>query len=132
MLVVEQNANLALEIANRAYVLEAGVIALSGSADQLRNDDGTQGVPSTRGESVAKAEVGCDEHPGVRLGRSFAGPPSSDDRNAACRSRPGRARRRAVRHLGIAMDGIKLYWIRFLDALANGFIYGAVALWRWC
>jgi len=28
----------------------------------------------------------------------------------------------------IAMDGLKLYWIRFLDALANGFIYGAVAL----
>ena len=28
----------------------------------------------------------------------------------------------------IAMDGAKLYWIRFLDALANGFIYGAVAL----
>lgn len=28
----------------------------------------------------------------------------------------------------IAMDGIKLFWIRFLDALANGFIYGAVAL----
>ena len=28
----------------------------------------------------------------------------------------------------IAADGIKLYWIRFLDALANGFIYGAVAL----
>ena len=28
----------------------------------------------------------------------------------------------------IAADGLKLYWIRFLDALANGFIYGAVAL----
>lgn len=28
----------------------------------------------------------------------------------------------------IAMDGLKLFWIRFLDALANGFIYGAVAL----
>jgi len=28
----------------------------------------------------------------------------------------------------IAMDGAKLFWIRFLDALANGFIYGAVAL----
>lgn len=28
----------------------------------------------------------------------------------------------------IAMDGLQLFWIRFLDALANGFIYGAVAL----
>ena len=39
MLVVEQNANLALDIADRAYVLEAGEIALSGTADDLRNDD---------------------------------------------------------------------------------------------
>ena len=28
----------------------------------------------------------------------------------------------------VAMDGIKLYWQRFLDGLANGFIYAAVAL----
>ena len=39
MLVVEQNANLAFEIADRAYVLEVGEIALSGTADQLRSDD---------------------------------------------------------------------------------------------
>jgi branched-chain amino acid transport system ATP-binding protein len=39
MLIVEQNANLALGIANRAYVLEAGEIVLSGSADELRHDD---------------------------------------------------------------------------------------------
>ncbi len=39
MLVVEQNANLAFEIAHRAYVLEAGQIALSGTADELRSDD---------------------------------------------------------------------------------------------
>jgi branched-chain amino acid transport system ATP-binding protein len=39
MLVVEQNANLALDIAHRAYVLEAGQIALSGTSDELRNDD---------------------------------------------------------------------------------------------
>ncbi len=39
MLVVEQNANLAFEIADRAYVLEAGRIALSGTAEELRNDD---------------------------------------------------------------------------------------------
>ena len=39
MLVVEQNASLAFSIANRAYVLEAGQIALSGSAEELKNDD---------------------------------------------------------------------------------------------
>jgi branched-chain amino acid transport system ATP-binding protein len=39
MLVVEQNANLALNIAHRAYVLEAGETVLSGTADELRNDD---------------------------------------------------------------------------------------------
>jgi branched-chain amino acid transport system ATP-binding protein len=39
MLVVEQNANLALDVAHRAYVLEAGEIALSGTADELKHDD---------------------------------------------------------------------------------------------
>jgi branched-chain amino acid transport system ATP-binding protein len=39
MLVVEQNASLAFSIADRAYVLEAGRIVLSGTADELRNDD---------------------------------------------------------------------------------------------
>ncbi len=39
MLVVEQNANLALAIADRAYVLEAGETVLTGSADELRHDD---------------------------------------------------------------------------------------------
>jgi branched-chain amino acid transport system ATP-binding protein len=39
MLVVEQNANLAFGLADRAYVLEAGQIALSGSAAELREDD---------------------------------------------------------------------------------------------
>ena len=39
MFVVEQNANLALSIASRAYVLEAGEIVLSGTADDLADDD---------------------------------------------------------------------------------------------
>ena len=40
VLVVEQNANLAMEIAHRAYVLETGTIALSGDAETIRNDEG--------------------------------------------------------------------------------------------
>ena len=39
MLLVEQNAKKALSIADRAYVLETGKIALSGDADELMNDD---------------------------------------------------------------------------------------------
>jgi len=47
MLVVEQNANLALDIAARGYVLEAGAVATSGTAEALRDD-----------ESVRKAYLG--------------------------------------------------------------------------
>jgi branched-chain amino acid transport system ATP-binding protein len=39
MLVVEQNAQLALGIANRGYVLESGTIAIQGEAKALMNDD---------------------------------------------------------------------------------------------
>ncbi len=39
MLVVEQNAQLALGIASRGYVLESGEIVHSGSAEALKNDD---------------------------------------------------------------------------------------------
>ncbi|HSB86319.1 MAG TPA: ABC transporter ATP-binding protein [Ilumatobacteraceae bacterium] len=39
MFIVEQNANLALDIADRAYVIEAGHIVLSGKADELREND---------------------------------------------------------------------------------------------
>jgi branched-chain amino acid transport system ATP-binding protein len=39
MLIVEQNAGLALEIAQRGYVLETGTIVVSGSADELANND---------------------------------------------------------------------------------------------
>jgi branched-chain amino acid transport system ATP-binding protein len=39
ILVVEQNATLALGIATRGYVLEAGTIAVEGAADQLIHDD---------------------------------------------------------------------------------------------
>ena len=39
ILLVEQNAQMALSIANRAYVLETGRITMSGSAQDLMNDD---------------------------------------------------------------------------------------------
>lgn len=39
MLLVEQNAKKALEVADRAYVLETGKIVLSGDAKDLMNDD---------------------------------------------------------------------------------------------
>ena len=47
VLLVEQNADLALGFAGRAYVLEAGTIALSGAAADLKGD-----------ESVRKAYLG--------------------------------------------------------------------------
>ena len=42
MLVVEQNANLALDLATYGYVLEAGQIVLEGSADKLKSDSAVQ------------------------------------------------------------------------------------------
>jgi len=47
MLLVEQNASLALDLADYAYLLETGRVALSGSADEIKND-----------ESVRKAYLG--------------------------------------------------------------------------
>ena len=47
LLVVEQNANLALSIAERGYVLEAGLIVAQGTAAELQAD-----------ESVRKAYLG--------------------------------------------------------------------------
>ncbi len=40
ILLVEQNAHMALSIAHRAYVLETGAVTLSGSAPSLRDDPG--------------------------------------------------------------------------------------------
>ncbi len=39
ILLVEQNAHMALTIANRAYVIETGKVVLSGSAQELRESD---------------------------------------------------------------------------------------------
>jgi branched-chain amino acid transport system ATP-binding protein len=42
VLVVEQNANLALESSGRAYVLEVGSVAIEGSSDELRRHEGVR------------------------------------------------------------------------------------------
>ena len=47
VLLVEQNANLAIEIADRVYVLETGTFAASGAAAEMRDD-----------ESIRKAYLG--------------------------------------------------------------------------
>ena len=39
IILVEQNATLALELANAAYVLETGKVAMEGDANKLKNDD---------------------------------------------------------------------------------------------
>jgi branched-chain amino acid transport system ATP-binding protein len=47
ILLVEQNANLALQVAHRAYIMTTGLITLAGTASELMND-----------ESVRKAYLG--------------------------------------------------------------------------
>ena len=42
MLLVEQNAALALSIANQAYLIETGEIVMSGSAAQIAKDEGVR------------------------------------------------------------------------------------------
>jgi branched-chain amino acid transport system ATP-binding protein len=42
VLVVEQNATIALEISKRAYVLEVGRVAVEGSSDELRRHEGVR------------------------------------------------------------------------------------------
>ena len=39
LLLVEQNAHMALKVSNRGYVLETGNIVLQGSADELKNNE---------------------------------------------------------------------------------------------
>ena len=39
ILLVEQNAQMALSVANRAYVMETGRITMEGDAHRLMNDD---------------------------------------------------------------------------------------------
>jgi branched-chain amino acid transport system ATP-binding protein len=51
VLLVEQNANMALQVANRGYVLETGAIALEGTATQLREDPRIKAIYLGEGEA---------------------------------------------------------------------------------
>jgi branched-chain amino acid transport system ATP-binding protein len=42
VLVVEQNANIALDVSRRAYVLEVGRVAVEGSSEELRRHEGVR------------------------------------------------------------------------------------------
>jgi branched-chain amino acid transport system ATP-binding protein len=42
MLLVEQNASIALRVADQAYLLETGRVVISGSAEAIRNDEGVR------------------------------------------------------------------------------------------
>jgi branched-chain amino acid transport system ATP-binding protein len=42
ILLVEQNALVALEVADRGYVLQTGTVALAGTAQSLREDEGVR------------------------------------------------------------------------------------------
>lgn len=44
MLLVEQNANIALNLANQAYLLETGHVVMSGESEVLRNDENVRKV----------------------------------------------------------------------------------------
>ena len=39
ILLVEQNAAMALDLADRAYLIETGRVVLSGSADEIKRND---------------------------------------------------------------------------------------------
>jgi branched-chain amino acid transport system ATP-binding protein len=42
ILLVEQNANFALDVSKRAYVLETGKVAMTGDSDTLRTNPDVQ------------------------------------------------------------------------------------------
>jgi branched-chain amino acid transport system ATP-binding protein len=56
VLLIEQNANLALRLADRAYVMETGRIAMAGSAAQLLADEHVR--RSYLGAKTARQEIG--------------------------------------------------------------------------
>ena len=52
ILLVEQNANMALQVANRGYVLETGTVALEGTAAELRENPRVKAIYLGEGEEA--------------------------------------------------------------------------------
>jgi branched-chain amino acid transport system ATP-binding protein len=67
VLLVEQNAEMALELANYAYVLELGRVSLEGSVDDLRRTDEVRRLYLGAGASDLTTAAGQSDHP--RLSR---------------------------------------------------------------
>ena len=68
MLLVEQNARMALRIGHRAYVLESGTIHLSGPCSELLTNDAVRAA--YLGGSVSEAQPAGDAQEGHRVERS--------------------------------------------------------------
>jgi branched-chain amino acid transport system ATP-binding protein len=69
MLLVEQNAAVALDLADSAYVFATGRIALSGTARELRDDDRVRRLYLGDGDDFLTASVATIDAPAERKGR---------------------------------------------------------------
>jgi branched-chain amino acid transport system ATP-binding protein len=63
ILLVEQNAVLALELCPRAYVLEAGRLVLSGASDELERNETVRSAYLGGGLDVSLEDLGTDAEP---------------------------------------------------------------------
>ena len=64
MLVVEQDARIALNASSRAYVLEVGRVALTGTSKELRDDVRPSWVLGVSSDHIIHAPGGCKAAPG--------------------------------------------------------------------
>jgi branched-chain amino acid transport system ATP-binding protein len=63
VLLIEQNAVLALELCPRAYVLEAGRLVLSGASDELERNETVRSAYLGGGLDVSLEDLGTDTEP---------------------------------------------------------------------
>ncbi len=90
VVLVEQNAALALDIADHGYVLEVGRVTLSGSARELGRTDEVR-----------------ERYLGTAAAAGSAGANGALDRRPALTQRPGEAERRKVCELAVADVGVQ-------------------------